>query len=267
MKTLPIRVLIAGPVILILFFFVMTIRGEYPTVREHLSKNILFSGLIKTREDVLGYSEALTIDYFTPPFDSLNQFVASHGRSSLNNLEEYKTYYQRMVKRFPRIAEAHAMLGFIQYYLGEKTQAVDSLAQAVELNPYLSAAYYNLGVIYFEQKKYTQAIFYLIKVLEIPMDTTFKIIKLSKIYQDIIVNPKTHAVTPPQLQKTITDAYKMLVLSCYSLNNFQAVTTIAQRAVESKLDDQEFFHYYAQEERADQLNMNPPTADIRVQIF
>ena len=251
-----------------LFFFVIMIRGDYESLRNQLAKNALFSWLIKTRDHTASQGRFMTVDFAKPAsFKTLNEFIATHGQNFIPDLEQYEGYYQRMVEASPKMAEGYAMLGFCQYNLGKTAEAIDSFKKAIELNPYLFAVYYDLGVIYFKQTAYAQSIRYLTKAIEITPAITYKIVHVSKIYQDLLVDPRTHEVTTPEFNKSYTDAYKLLVADAYFLDNTIAVNTIAQHALESSLEDSSFFQYYATINLEKDKGQAPQLQRIQLQIF
>ncbi len=267
-SSIPIRRLGIGFILVIVFFiFVLIIRGEYPKLRDQLAHCKIFTGLIQTQEDVHKRAQYITVDYFTPSFESLNQFVASRGKTSIGNLEQYENYYTKMIAAFPKMAEAYAMLGFVDYYLGKEEAAIGSFQKATELNPYLFPAYYNLGVIYFKNHNYAESLLFFKKAVTISPEITFKIVKSSKLYQDLIVNPKTHAVTVPDLNKSYLEGYKLLVADCYYLKNTKAMNTIAQHALDLKLGEANFFSRYMNLDLEKEPGPSPEVDNITVQIF
>lgn len=84
---------------------------------------------------------------------------ASQNSVTINKkeLKTYKHYYKNIIKYYPKMAEAHGLLGFCLYYLGEKEKAVAAYQKAIELNPRFFWYYYNLGSIYFTLGEYIKA--------------------------------------------------------------------------------------------------------------
>jgi len=61
---------------------------------------------------------------------------------------EAHALYQKICKTDKRDADAWHALGVISGFLGNKEQAINSLYQAIQLNPKRALSHYNLGVIY-----------------------------------------------------------------------------------------------------------------------
>ncbi len=45
-------------------------------------------------------------------------------------LKQYENYYEKVVRYFPKMVDAHELLGFSYYYLGKEEKAVDSYEKA-----------------------------------------------------------------------------------------------------------------------------------------
>lgn len=66
-------------------------------------------------------------------------------------------WFQRAVEINPRIAQTYVLVGLHQQRRGRATEAVRAYQRALELNPASSNAHYNLGLAYFDQKRFDLA--------------------------------------------------------------------------------------------------------------
>jgi tetratricopeptide (TPR) repeat protein len=74
------------------------------------------------------------------------------------NLQQAESLLEQAIKEFPSYAEAHHLLGLVQY---QRTQdahtAIPALQQAVKLNPNFAQAHYDLGLLFLNQEKMEEA--------------------------------------------------------------------------------------------------------------
>lgn len=66
--------------------------------------------------------------------------------------------YRKIIALEPRMAEAHANLGKLQYQIGQTDQARASFARAIELKPGLAGPYFFLGVLSFQTNEFPAAL-------------------------------------------------------------------------------------------------------------
>lgn len=119
---------------------------------------LLVYGLIDKKEYRRGVM-VRTLNSMTPvTYTYLIQLSHARGRVDRERLQKYKNYYQKIIKYLPEMAEAHGLLGFCLYYLGEKEKAILAYQKAIELNPHFFWYYYNLGNIYFANEEYIKAL-------------------------------------------------------------------------------------------------------------
>ncbi len=102
-------------------------------------------------------------------------------------LKEFRNYFQLVVDSFPGQFDAYSMLGYCQYYLGNKKEAVKDYQAAMRSNPTYFGNFYNLAVIYFNEGEYSKSSDLIRESLELPMQLTAKAILLStQIYMLIV---------------------------------------------------------------------------------
>lgn len=74
-----------------------------------------------------------------------------------SQLEKYLRYFQLVAKEEPSRADAHAMMGYCHFYLGDKAKAAAEYRTAAELDPKIFSFHYNLAAIAFMQGQTEQA--------------------------------------------------------------------------------------------------------------
>ena len=74
------------------------------------------------------------------------------------NIEQAESYLQQAITEFPAYADAHHLLGMIQYQRTQNvTTAIPALKQAVKLNPNFAQAHYDLGLLLLKQEQMDEA--------------------------------------------------------------------------------------------------------------
>lgn len=70
-----------------------------------------------------------------PPSGPPPEFRAAVEHHRAGRLSEAETLYRRVIRQFPRAAEAHGLLGFLAHQAGDHEAALGHIATALELNP------------------------------------------------------------------------------------------------------------------------------------
>ena len=69
------------------------------------------------------------------------------------NLQQAESLLQQAITEFPAYAEAHHLLGIVQYQRTQNANtAIPALKQAITLNPNFAQAHYDLGLLLLNQK-------------------------------------------------------------------------------------------------------------------
>ena len=90
-------------------------------------------------------------------YDDLVHFIQSDRKPVEGSLTPYVDYYERVVEYMPQRADGYAMLAFCYYYQGGIEKAILLYQRAIQLNADFFWAFYNLGIIYFNQGEYSMA--------------------------------------------------------------------------------------------------------------
>jgi TolB-like protein/DNA-binding winged helix-turn-helix (wHTH) protein/Flp pilus assembly protein TadD len=120
--------------------------------------------LVEARERTLELAkQAVSLDQTTPQIYWALGYVHVHRK-------EYEQAEQAVLKSIelsPSYADGLALLGYISNWRGKARQAEKHIKHAIELNPYHSFDYpWNLGLSYYQQGRYEEAIAELGKALE-----------------------------------------------------------------------------------------------------
>jgi len=87
-------------------------------------------------------------------------------------LREFKDYFQLVVDTFPGQSDSYSMLGYCQYYLGHKNEAIKDYTSSCQSNPVFFGNYYNLAVIYFNKGEFLQSAKLIQQALSLPLQST-----------------------------------------------------------------------------------------------
>ena len=188
-----------------------------------------------------------TMSRLTPPMDYFAEFVDKGDHYNRFKLMNCINYHQAVAHFFPyQKAEAYGMLGFCYERLGQQSQAVTSYQQAISLNPDYFWPYYNLGVIFYQKEKFSQAVDYLSQGLEqIPIKTVF-LLSRSKVYNDVNLSKKEGPSDYLQsLKQGRREAYILMMDSLYKTGSYDRLWKAATEGLKEDLDTQGVFYYYA----------------------
>jgi len=178
-------------------------------------------------------------------FTYLAEYSVTHEGFDKKQFKDYLRYFKKIVKYMPRKADAHGMLGYCQYYLGDKKKAVQAYQQASKINSRYFWFHFNLGVIYYEMNDYKKSIISFKKALLTGTGNSETFIKTSKIFQAILLDSNFQDTPVERLKKAYYDCYKVLILSSQHLQKNKDAFLYAKSAIETGLDDDGFFYYQA----------------------
>ena len=112
--------------------------------------------------------------------------------------------------------EAYVLLGFCYYHDGRMDEAITAYQRASQLNPAFFWPYYNLGVIYFNQKNYTAAAPYFKQAAATDPRETLREIFTSHIYMEILnLGKEMREAIQKNLTASYKEAYESFLLSEY----------------------------------------------------
>ena len=128
---------------------------------------------------------AKQLNQYRLPIDYLIRF--SEGRVPFDSAIFKKNikYYETVLSFLPNAAEVSSMLGFCYYYVGEGEKAIAAYENAIKQTRYFFWFHYNLRIIHFYNKNYTEAIKYFQGALKQSPRLTIGLTRISKIYLDV----------------------------------------------------------------------------------
>jgi tetratricopeptide (TPR) repeat protein len=97
------------------------------------------------------------------PSELADLIASARKAQTERNFEAAAEYYRKAVALQPDIAELRTNLGLMYYQTGKDQQAIDSLLQAIRLKPDLFVPNLFLGLEYVKQKRFGDALPYLVR--------------------------------------------------------------------------------------------------------
>lgn len=132
----------------------------------------------------------------------------------------FNNYYRRILEFMPKRADAWHILGYCEAHAHNRKKALEAFEQAYALAPNFFWNAYNLGLFYFQEARYPEAIRVLNHALRLPYEPTLKTIYAEKIYYDIL---RPNADQPERLMQSLQngrrDALKLLIWSQQHINS------------------------------------------------
>ncbi len=188
-------------------------RGSIRLLFMFLKRPVVFfiamywlSNMLIDYEKIRSGIETRVIGSLSPTsFEYLAQIRQNEGPIDQKRLKEYVYFYSQMTEYFPGQADSYQLLGFCYYYLGDQKRAVSFYKKAIGLNPNFFWSYYNLSIIYFENRRYQEAARLLEKATALSPQATLDAVRLSPIvYRMILKNISNADII---LQKSLHEGY------------------------------------------------------------
>ena len=77
---------------------------------------------------------------------------------SLNKFEEAQSHFEKVIKRYPEVAEAHNKLATVFFLLGDYKNSVNECKVTLKMNPHHFGAWHGMGLCLFKLARYSEAI-------------------------------------------------------------------------------------------------------------
>lgn len=107
------------------------------------------------------FEAAFTLDAATPmsitAASAEEPFLMGNAHAGLNQLEQAKAAYEEALKLDPKKSAAYTNLGVVYYQQGKFADAVTQLKQALDIDPQDAETYYMLGATYVQQSNLSEA--------------------------------------------------------------------------------------------------------------
>ncbi len=194
----------------ILIALLIFIKEDYIRVKEQLTWEFMTNNLKIDQEKIKAKARLITLNQLIPHFDHLLLSLEDPSLADPQEFRKYVIYYRKVTEYFPQLADAHGILGFCYFQLGEKEKAIVSLKKARELNPNFFWHSFNLGVVLWKGKRYPEAIEILKKASTLPPALTIKLLYSSKVYQQILEGGK---ISQEEIEQNLKEGYRV----CFSL--------------------------------------------------
>lgn len=175
--------------------------------------------------------------------------VHSHPKDiDRRKMKEYERYYSQVLAYIgpQHKADIHNMLGFCYYYLNQLDKSQAFYEDALNFRALYPWSYYNLGIIHYHNRNYTQAIEALTQAVKLKISDAVKHIYHSKTYKYILLNEddSIRESLNMRLKQRYIDSYILLIRSYQHLEKYQEMFLIAQIALNAQMDADGVFHYY-----------------------
>ena len=194
------------------------------------------------------------LNYLETPLDYL--FLFSEGKEPFDQhkFHAYLDYYENLAAYIPDLAEAHGLLGFCYYHLGQKNQAIRAYQKAIESKSDFFWFHYNLGIIYFKEKNYKLAAESFKKAMVLNPKDTVVLMMNSKVYSGIggknrfiLDKDFTFSNILEEIDKRIRSAYEscylLLTLSYYHLEDYRNLKQSAMNFFSLKTQQKALYAY------------------------
>jgi tetratricopeptide (TPR) repeat protein len=165
--------------------FVLGLRGDNAFLRRAVSSLKVFNGLVKNRDATKEQAKWIEVQYSRPSYTALIKHIFNVEPNQNGSLTDYAGFYKKVVELFPDQAEGYGFLGYIYFYTGEKTKALEAYRKALELKPYFFYYAYNLLIIQIHLHDEQGANETLERALKMNSDVAIDLMGSSNLYKDI----------------------------------------------------------------------------------
>ena len=209
---------------------------------------VLFIWMSPTHVQLVANAKAESLSRLTPPMDYFAEFVNKKEGFDRKKTEDCIYYHRRVIDIIPtQRAEAYTMLGFCYERAGENAKAIDAYLRSLKFNPSYFWSDYNIGALYYNQKNYEKARFYLERATAQDPVRASLIPLMSKVYRDVMAGPAAKGFDIGEsLAQGYQRAFILLVLCSQQLRDYPFMLATALHASgRGRGGDQVFFYYAA----------------------
>jgi len=188
--------------------------------------NRFFTPEAVKRENVQNKAMMTTINHYRPDLQLWKNFILHQIPPDKNFLRDSVKYYDAIIGYAPQMAEAYHLLGLGHHFLGENHAALGNQHKAVLLNPNFFWAWYNLGVMEYQEGKFAKAAESFQRALALRPEFVGKVLVSSRIFVEIIRSSETTEVLNAQrVQTGYREAEQLLAASLKRLRGQPAGIT------------------------------------------
>lgn len=194
------------------------IKKDFIKLQSVIAANPLMKGLIVQREKVKHKAMMITINHYRPDLSQWRIFLRDQDVLDQRFLSDSVKYYQTISDYVPDIAEAQHLLGVCHFLLGHTQQALANQQQAVVLEPRFFWAWYDLGLMYYQQGDFSQSAKAFQQALRVSPVETMRIARSSKIFVEILRSAQAaESLTAEHLENGYRNAARLLKASVQHL--------------------------------------------------
>lgn len=191
--------------------------------------------------------------------ESLNELMPTYGalidfndnkieKWDQNELDTYLKYYSKVDEFAPDISEIQFLLGYFNYYNGDKKNALKFFDKAISLNDKIFWYHFNRAIILYDQEKYDKSIASLNKALGTLPEHALLLITTSKIFRGIMIGSGSQNFEKAlkfNLQQGYAKTYALLIFNYLKEKKYDDILKVASYAASSSNQYLDFFYYYA----------------------
>ena len=207
---------------------------------------LLFIWFSPNHVKLLANAKAESLSRLTPVINYKTAFVDIQDHFDPKKLEDCIYYHRKVVEIIPsHRADAYAMLGFCYERAGQNAKAVGSYERSLKYNPSFFWTYYNLGTIYYNQKKYEKARYYFERATEQDPIRASMIPTMSKVYKDVGADFSGSYDIAGNLAQGYQRAFILLVVSAQQMHDYPFMLAASLQAARRERAGDDIFFYYA----------------------
>ena len=190
-----------------------------------------------------------TLSRYMPSFEYLALLNRHRDRINARELREYEKYLKKVVHFLPQRPDAHGLLGFCQYYLGKRKEAVAAYENAVKVYRDVFNFHYNLGIIHMQDGDDAKAFEHLKAALDTDAMDNVRFISNSRMYFPFFKSGQSPEILAGSIGETLRDGYRQCYLlfffNCERTQNYHDMLLYARQALAAGFPDDGPFYYYA----------------------
>lgn len=188
------------------------------------------------------------LNHSIPSFKYLINFSEKKEEFNKDKFKVYERYYSRVIRYFPDIASGYGMLGYSSYYLGKERKAIFLYKKAIKINTDFLLFHYNLGVIYFKNKKYLEASELFNKAINTELAGNIYTFYNCLIYRQLLTKDISQLSNDDIEKRIVSDysrSYLFLVLCYHFLGDLDKMKEYSIKGINPHFESQDFFNFYA----------------------
>lgn len=191
------------------------------------------------------------------PIDYLYELSMGEETFNKETFSAYLDYYKQFIKYSVYSADVLGMLGFCYSYMGDQPRAIGLYKEAIAQEPTFFWFHYNLGVIYFKQGQYSEAVTSFKRALSVDRKTTLTLASNSHILiyfgsSDKVDFPVKKTPTQEEvyldmakhLREGMRHCQEMIILSYFRMKEYSKMLKWVQTGIDHLEGDISFFYFY-----------------------